>query len=203
MRRFELLPRNRFLTDLLYEVCVTNPQICNDVIDLICGPSENQRNNVSKLNEVMSMFENDWCCYSISDHSTRVRVSRSERLEFSTGKLPDFHCSRFCLISFVGFLQVLHYGQEIRFGFFGKYKIGLRRPPDFPLSRITAPISLHYSTADKLADATDVEILIPKLNSVIFIQRIDDKFNHIDFVWSMYSASLIYSKILDIFQRYQ
>lgn len=118
-------------------------------------------------------------------------------------KLLDFHCSRFCLISFVGFLQVLHYGQEIRFGFFGKYKTGLRRPPDFPLSRITAPISLHYSTADKLADATDVEILIPKLNSVIFIQRIDDKFNHIDFVWSMYSASLIYSKILDIFQRYQ
>lgn len=96
--------------------------------------------------------------------------------------------------------QVIHYGQEIKFGFFGKYMRGFRRPQDFPLSKITAPLSLHYSTADKLADATDVEVLIPKLKSIIFIQRIDDKFNHIDFVWGMNTASLIYSKILNIFQ---
>lgn len=80
---------------------------------------------------------------------------------------------------------------------------GPRRPDDFDLSRITTPLSLHYSTADRLADATDVEILIPKLKSVIFIQRIDDKFNHIDFVWGMNTAKLVYSEILRIFQRFQ
>lgn len=74
---------------------------------------------------------------------------------------------------------------------------------DIPLSQITIPLTIHYSTADIIADETDVKNLLTKLNSVIFIQRIDDKFNHIDFAWSMNSARLVYSKILKIFQDIQ
>lgn len=88
--------------------------------------------------------------------------------------------------------------------FFGKYMTGSKVPRDFAFAKITAPISLHYSASDRLTNATDVEILMPKLKSVVFVQRIDTpKINHIDFLWSMNSASLIYSKILDIFQRFQ
>lgn len=97
------------------------------------------------------------------------------------------------------------YAQEIRSGSFGKYTKPFRTPSDFQLSRITAPLILHYSTADKLADATDATRLISKLkNSMVYVQAIDEpKFNHIDFVWSENSASLIYSKILFYFEKYQ
>lgn len=82
---------------------------------------------------------------------------------------------------------------------------GLKIPPDFQLSRVTVPLSLHYSTEDILADATDAKRLIPKLkNAKVYVQEINDrKFNHIDFVWGMHSASLIYSKILKFFDKYQ
>lgn len=96
--------------------------------------------------------------------------------------------------------QFIHYALEVKFGFFGKYGTNLTCPQDFPLSNIEIPISLHYSTGDIIADAEDVEILIPKLKNVIFTQRIDAAFNHLDFVWSPNSVSLVYSKILDLFQ---
>lgn len=98
--------------------------------------------------------------------------------------------------------QVLHYGDEIRLGFFGKYKVKTKRR-NFDLSKISAPISIHYSAFDRLADATDVELLIPKLKNVIYIQRINELFNHIDFVWGIHSATLIYSKIFELFEKYQ
>lgn len=88
------------------------------------------------------------------------------------------------------------------FGFFGKYMNGWNIPEDYPLSQISAPLSIHYSTADKIAAATDIEMLIPKLNNVVNVQCIDGKFNHIDFLWGMYSASLVYSEILNIFKKY-
>lgn len=101
------------------------------------------------------------------------------------------------------FRQFLHYAEEIKMGYFGKYKDGVEsRHGDFDVSKITAPISIHYSTHDRLADPTDVEKLIPKLPNVVSVQRIDELFNHIDFVWGIHSASLIYSKILNIFQKY-
>ncbi|XP_055295721.1 lipase 3-like [Sitodiplosis mosellana] len=99
--------------------------------------------------------------------------------------------------------QYLHYLQEYNYGYFGKYKRGFKVPPDFDLSRINTPISLHYSTADTLATATDVQKLIPKLQkNIVRIQVINEKLNHIDFVWGVNSASLIYSEIIKVFQRF-
>lgn len=115
--------------------------------------------------------------------------------------LPAFICH---VPSGASFKQLLHYGQEIEHGFFGKYMNGFKIPDDFQLSRITVPISLHYSTSDVLAAAAGTKKLIPKLkNSEIYTQAITRPFNHIDFVWGIYSASLIYSKILQFFDKYQ
>lgn len=99
--------------------------------------------------------------------------------------------------------QFYHYAQEADYNFFGKYLTDSTVSSNFPVERITAPLSLHYSTADTFADPGDVETLIPRLNSVIFIQRIDERFNHIDFLWSMNAANLIYSNVLDVFAKYQ
>lgn len=114
--------------------------------------------------------------------------------------LPAFVCH---FPSGASLEQLLHYGEEIKLDFFGTYKTGMEsNHRSFDLSKITAPISIHYSTSDRLADATDVELLIPKLKNVIYVQRINELFNHADFCWGMNSASLIYSKILKIFQKY-
>lgn len=101
--------------------------------------------------------------------------------------------------------QLQHYAQESNLGIFGRFITEKKKKPrDFPLSKISTPITLHYTTADKLADLRDVEILIPKLKSTVFVQRISTpSLNHIDLLWGRYSASLIYAKILEIFQDYQ
>lgn len=154
-------------------------------MDLICGSSENQRNDVSK--EKLSMYSYRVDLYIFSQQQTMLLA---------------FICH---VPSGSSIKQLLHYGQEIRSGSFAKYTKSFRRPSDFQLSKITTPLTLHYSTADKLADATDVTRLISKLkNSMVYVQPIDEpKFNHIDFVWGIKSASLIYSKILKYFEKYQ
>lgn len=89
-------------------------------------------------------------------------------------------------------------------GYFGKYSVGSRltRQKDFDVAKITAPISIHYAAFDRLADALDVEKLIPKLKSVVYVQRINELFNHMDFVWGKNAASLVYSKIIQVFQMH-
>lgn len=99
--------------------------------------------------------------------------------------------------------QIFHFGLEIRYGYFGKYMEGSEVPSDFDLSRITTPISLHFSSADKMVNPLDVQRLIPKLkNSLAFVQNIREKeINHIDFIWGIDAASLIYSQILRFFSE--
>lgn len=101
--------------------------------------------------------------------------------------------------------QLFHYGSEIRYGYFGKYMKGTKIPPDFELSKITAPLSIHFSPADKLVSILDVQRLIPKLNnSLAYIQNVNEiEFNHIDFIFGIDSASLIYSKIIRFFGEFQ
>lgn len=75
---------------------------------------------------------------------------------------------------------------------------------DFPLFRITAPISLHYSSSDRLISVQDIEKLTSKMKNVVYVQYINHtKFNHLDFIWDTRVLSIVYSKILQIFQDYQ
>ena len=100
-------------------------------------------------------------------------------------------------------LQIIQFGQEVNYGFFGKYMDGSEIPKDFDLSRINVPTSFHYSPIDKFTNPTDVNRLIQKLNHTIaFIQTVDTH-NHLDFVWGKYTATIVYSKILEFFAKYQ
>ena len=99
--------------------------------------------------------------------------------------------------------QFLHYLQEYEFGYFGKYKRGWEAPNDFNLSQIDIPISIHYSAVDTLSSATDTKRLIPKLQkNIVHVQEINEKLDHVDFAWGINSASLIYSEIIKVFQRF-
>ncbi|XP_031629977.1 lipase 3-like [Contarinia nasturtii] len=101
--------------------------------------------------------------------------------------------------------QILHYGSEIRHNYFGEYMRGSTVPPDFNLSQIRAPISLHYSPNDILGDPKDVAKLIPKLNNCLArVQFVNQtKFNHYDFIWGIQAAELVYSNIMSFFNEHQ
>lgn len=115
--------------------------------------------------------------------------------------IPAFLCH---LPSGASFRQIIHYGMEIRYGYFGDYKHGSKIPSDFNLSQITAPISLHFSPNDPLTNPIDVHRLIPQLNSLAFVQEvIETKFNHMDFVYGKNTAKIVYRLILDFFNKYQ
>lgn len=100
--------------------------------------------------------------------------------------------------------SLLHFAQGINFGIYGRYKEGLRIPSDFPLFKITAPLSLHYSPVDKFTNPTDVNRLISKLNnSLAFVQVLNQRlYNHMDLVWGIHAASDIYKRILDFFSNH-
>lgn len=101
--------------------------------------------------------------------------------------------------------QLLHFGQEVRHGYFGERMKGLEVPHDYPLHKITVPMSLHYSIVDTFTHPKDVGRLISQLNgtSDLHIQSINHtNFNHLDFVWGIQASDLIYPQILNFFKKH-
>ena len=101
--------------------------------------------------------------------------------------------------------QFIHYAQQIKYGHFGRYmKSASEKPTDFPLSRITAPISIHFSASDRLISVQDIEKLTSKMKNVAYVQYINEtRFNHVDYYLDTRIHSIVYSKILKFFQSYQ
>lgn len=97
----------------------------------------------------------------------------------------------------------LHFAQEINLGFFGKYMTGLQIPPDYKLSLITTPLSVHYSPVDKLTNPKDVARLIPQLKSLEYLQIMNKSaYAHVDFYQGIHAAEEVYSKILEFFAKH-
>ncbi|XP_055317675.1 lipase 1-like [Sitodiplosis mosellana] len=100
--------------------------------------------------------------------------------------------------------QHLHFTQTILYEYFGKYKHGSNVPPEFPISRITAPISFHLTTSDSLINVEYTTGMASKFQNVVDVQVINESaFNHIDYLWGIHAKSLVYSKILKIFEKFQ
>nr|CAD7413228.1 unnamed protein product [Timema cristinae] len=108
--------------------------------------------------------------------------------------------------------QIIHYGQEVKSGYFRQYdhgsvenllKYGSLNPPDYDLSKVTAPVSLHYSNNDWLASLTDVDELYSELPNVIgkFLVPLD-QFNHIDYMWAIDAKTLVYDTVISIMSQY-
>lgn len=100
--------------------------------------------------------------------------------------------------------QFVHYAQEFQFGFFGQFMNGTQVPQDFPLSRITTPLGLHWSPTDEFTNPKDFHRLVSKLNnSALHIQTVDEfKFLHLDFIWSPRAVSLVYDDILNFLRKH-
>lgn len=80
---------------------------------------------------------------------------------------------------------------------------GFKVPPNFNLSEINIPISIHYSTSDTMASPPNEIKLISKLQkNIVHVQAIHEIFDHIDFISSKNAASLVYSEIIKFLERY-
>ena len=76
-----------------------------------------------------------------------------------------------------------HYGQDV--------------PPIYDISKATVPTVLFSGQKDLLADEADVEWLVEKLPNVLLHKEIPD-WDHMDFVWGMDAATLVYNDILSM-----
>lgn len=107
--------------------------------------------------------------------------------------------------------QIVHYGQSIRSGVFRQLDHGVVGnllaygniwPPTYNLRRITAPVALHYSLNDFLAEPDDVQQLINELGNVVggFVTP-DANFNHFDFLWAVDARRLVYEQVVEVMRR--
>ncbi|XP_046748745.1 lipase 3-like [Diprion similis] len=107
--------------------------------------------------------------------------------------------------------QLIHYAQEVKSGKFRQWDYGLLcnlwhygtlTPPDYELGKITAPVHLLYSNNDWMASTEDVKLLYTELGNPIEMYRIlDEKWNHLDFIFGIDAKELVYDHILDVLQK--
>lgn len=103
----------------------------------------------------------------------------------------------------------MHYGQGIADKEFRRYDhgssfanrraYGTRTPPHYDLSKLTAPVFLHYSPSDHLAHVNDVDRLFRELGRPIGKFRVPlPTFSHLDFMWGRSAKDLIYNRAINL-----
>nr|CAD7419647.1 unnamed protein product [Timema poppensis] len=73
----------------------------------------------------------------------------------------------------------------------------MSEPPEYNLSRITAPVSLYCGESDLVVDCIDVERLHLELTNARMksLERIR-RYTHLDFMWGNDAKLRLYSKII-------
>ncbi|XP_055375837.1 lipase 1-like [Condylostylus longicornis] len=110
--------------------------------------------------------------------------------------------------------QFIHYGQIVNAkGRFRMYdygivknlvKYGSFKPPSYDLSKVTAPVALHFSKNDWLADTKDVAKLQNELPNIIKEYLVPEpKFNHLDFILAIDSRTLVYDDVIKSMKEYE
>ncbi|CAD7082804.1 unnamed protein product [Hermetia illucens] len=108
--------------------------------------------------------------------------------------------------------QLIHYAQEYVSYRFRQFDLGAIKnllaykfptPPDYLLTKITAPIHLYYAGNDWLTSVKDVKTLASKLRNVVYNKQVPHpKFNHFDFLWGLQVYDLVYSDLIANIKKY-
>ncbi|GLG98543.1 Lipase 1 [Gryllus bimaculatus] len=106
----------------------------------------------------------------------------------------------------------LHYGQSIHTGEFRQYdrgvvqniiKYGRTKPPKYNLSKVTAPVAVHYSTNDGTVMPEDAVALAERLPNLIDLNLVpNERFNHLDFVIAIQAKELVYDLVISQLDQY-
>nr|XP_029730647.1 lipase 1-like [Aedes albopictus] len=108
--------------------------------------------------------------------------------------------------------QILNFGQEVRSAQFRRYDYGKLKnifvydqpePPAYNLSRVVAPVILHYGPNDYLTHEKDVLRLAKELPNLIELHRIEvELFNHLDFLIAKDVREILYIKLISNIEKY-
>ncbi|XP_046394228.1 lipase 3-like [Ischnura elegans] len=105
----------------------------------------------------------------------------------------------------------IHYAQGVLTGDFRLFDYGLAgnlkrygsaKPPKYDLGLVTAPVNLHYSSNDWLANVMDVRKLadkLPNLKRMILVP--DPKFNHLDYLLAIDVRRLLYNRLVHMLKN--
>lgn len=77
--------------------------------------------------------------------------------------------------------NMAHYGQDT--------------PPVYNVTAMTVPVALYYAQNDWLADPEDVRLLLPLLPNKTYVKYIEN-WDHLDFIWGLDAAKLVYYEII-------
>ncbi|XP_026725377.1 lipase 3-like [Trichoplusia ni] len=155
--------------------------------------------------EFIAWFKANYCDEGsiFADFCSSTITGLNEREFYNTTMVPLFlsHVPAGASIR-----QIAHYGQVIRFEAFRRYNhngltnmivYGSWNPPEYDLSKVTAPSYLHYGASDKEVNYKDLHILASRLPNVIGKFRIErETFNHYDFIWGIDARQVLYDKLV-------
>ncbi|ODM97066.1 Lipase 3 [Orchesella cincta] len=103
--------------------------------------------------------------------------------------------------------SVIHYAQGVLSGAFRQYDFGAKgnmdrygqpTPPDYDLSKVTAPVAFYWGENDWLGTKPDtlrIAKLLPNIQRMFRVQ--DDLFNHLDFIMAKRIRELVNDRVLE------
>uniref|UniRef100_A0A6P7FUF6 Lipase n=1 Tax=Diabrotica virgifera virgifera TaxID=50390 RepID=A0A6P7FUF6_DIAVI len=174
----------------LYELeAVSNSELFSKIIQGVCGEKVNYRINCRPIIDFVSNS-----LTSLFDYSLAPQI-------FTTTPAG------------MGLFPVLHYAKMHISGTFEKYDWGpemnLQKynstvAPKYDWSKITCPTVLIYGLSDALVNHKDVKYMAKKLPNLVEMYKVaDDRFNHLDFLWSKNITTLLHDKVLKILNNYR
>ncbi|CAG5041729.1 unnamed protein product [Parnassius apollo] len=139
-------------------------------------------------------------------------------LTITTGFLKGTVSSRTLAVAFGHVLagtsvkSLAHFGQLILSMKFHRYdegkignlkKYGLKKPPEYNISKIVSPVFLICGQNDWLSSLKDVNELSSRLPNLIETYIVPEPYwGHNNYVWGLEAPELIFKKILDYLKRY-
>ncbi|KAF2891597.1 hypothetical protein ILUMI_14576, partial [Ignelater luminosus] len=106
--------------------------------------------------------------------------------------------------------QGQHYGQLITTGKFQKYDYGKIKnleiygqptPPQYNLSKITAPVAIYVGDRDIYAKKEDTDKTAAEISNLV-VYRYIEGFSHLDVIWGIDAPSVIFNDILEQMGQY-
>ncbi|GLV35379.1 Lipase 4 [Carabus blaptoides fortunei] len=102
------------------------------------------------------------------------------------------------------FYQLITTGKFTRFNYGPEANLRIYNstvPPDYNLSKITAPVALFYSDNDYQSNATDTEHLYKELGNPV-AKVLIDKISHYSFFHGRHIREMLYNKVIELMKYY-
>jgi len=170
----DFLPSTKLLQTLLPGLCEAAPMICEDVIELLCGPHKGAFNE-SRMQVMAGHEPGGTSVQNVAHFAQAVRNNNFAKYDWGSKEKNRLHYNGSDTPPLYDFTR-------------------------FPTSNIL-PVALWYGTADELADPTDVAFLIGHMPSPPVYVREMNNYAHLDFVWDIEAYSDFYPTVISLLQN--